>query len=413
MDEMGSLAYAGYIVPFVVLLPVLEYYISKRKKIDAYSFSDTLVNFSCGILERTFDFFFILFLYFVFGYLYENASLIHLDTWLPLPILWISALLVGDFVAYWHHRLSHEINFLWAAHIVHHQSEELNVTTVFRVSAFAVINRTLFWIWLPIIGFSPMVSSTAIMFIGLYQFFSHTRLINKLGFLEYIIITPSHHRVHHARNPQYIDKNYGHVFIFWDKIFGTFEPELEEPEYGIVDGFESSNPIWAYFSYWFDLFKRAGKTKNWINKVKMFLMPPAWNPTDVPTKLENFEVDENGKRKKYKPVIPKKLRVYLIVNIIITLIIFIILLLGKNFPIITKIQLMSLVVISIVSFGPLLERKAWGIRFDFIKLIIIAINIPILLWNYPYSTLTIITALTLVIGLIVWLQILKRRVKFF
>ena len=97
----------------------------------------------------------------------------------------------------------------------------------------------------------------------------------------------------------------------------------------------------------------------------------------------------------------------------ITLIIFIILLLGKNFPIITKIQLMSLVVISIVSFGPLLERKAWGIRFDFIKLIIIAINIPILLWNYPYSTLTIITALTLVIGLIVWLQILKRRVKFF
>jgi len=410
---MGSLAYAGYIVPFVVLLPVLEYYISKRKKIDAYSFSDTLVNFSCGILERTFDFFFILFLYFVFGYLYENASLIHLDTWLPLPILWISALLVGDFVAYWHHRLSHEINFLWAAHIVHHQSEELNVTTVFRVSAFAVINRTLFWIWLPIIGFSPMVSSTAIMFIGLYQFFSHTRLINKLGFLEYIIITPSHHRVHHARNPQYIDKNYGHVFIFWDKIFGTFEPELEEPEYGIVDGFESSNPIWAYFSYWFDLFKRAGKTKNWINKVKMFLMPPAWNPTDVPTKLENFEVDENGKRKKYKPVIPKKLRVYLIVNIIITLIIFIILLLGKNFPIITKIQLMSLVVISIVSFGPLLERKAWGIRFDFIKLIIIAINIPILLWNYPYSTLTIITALTLVIGLIVWLQILKRRVKFF
>ncbi|MFK7948624.1 MAG: sterol desaturase family protein [Saprospiraceae bacterium] len=413
MGEMGSLAYAGYIVPFVLLLPVLEYYLSKKKKVDAYSFSDTLVNLSCGILERTFDFFFIVFLYFVFGYLYDNASLVHLDAWLPLPILWLFALLFADLVAYWHHRLSHEINFFWAAHIVHHQSEELNVTTVFRVSAFAVINRTLFWIWLPIVGFSPMISSVAIMFIGLYQFVSHTRLIDKLGILEYILVTPSHHRVHHARNPQYLDKNYGHVFIIWDKMFGTFEPEVEEPQYGIVDGFESSNPIWAYFSYWFDLFKRAKKTKDWTNKIKMFLMPPAWIPDDLAGSEEaKYELDKKGNRKKYKLAVPRRLQVYLSVNIIITMVLFTTLLLGKSFPLVTKIQLMSLVLMSVISFGPLLERKSWGVRFDLIKLIILAINIPILLWNYPYSILLIIGILALIGGLIFWLQTLKKQVQF-
>ena len=412
MNEMGSLAYVGYLVPFVILLPVLEYYLSKKKKKDVYSFSDTLVNLSCGILERTFDFFFIIFLYFLFGFLYENVTPFKLEQWLSLPLLWIAALLLGDLVAYWHHRLSHEINFLWAAHIVHHQSEELNVTTVFRVSAFAVINRTIFWIWLPIIGFSPMVSSTVIMFIGLYQFVSHTRLIDKMGFLEYILITPSHHRVHHARNPKYIDKNYGHVFIFWDKLFGTFEPEVEEPEFGIVDGFESSNPIWAYFYYWVDLFRRAKETKSWKNKIKVFFMPPAWNPDDVAPKTAEYELDENGNRKKYRPNVPWRLQVYLIANSLITLVLFVIMLINKDFPLVTKIQLMSLIVISVVSFGPLLERKKWGVWFDYLKLALLTINIPILFWNIPNASIIIIAVLAIVTGLFIWLQTLRKKVIF-
>jgi alkylglycerol monooxygenase len=412
MNEMGSLAYVGYLVPFVILLPVLEYYLSKKKKKDVYSFSDTLVNLSCGILERTFDFFFIIFLYFLFSFLYENVTPFKLDQWLSLPFLWIAALFLGDFVAYWHHRLSHEINFLWAAHIVHHQSEELNVTTVFRVSAFAVINRTIFWIWLPIIGFSPMVSSTVILFIGLYQFVSHTRLIDKMGFLEYIMITPSHHRVHHARNPKYIDKNYGHIFIFWDKLFGTFEPEVEEPEFGIVDGFESSNPIWAYFYYWIDLFKRAKQTKSWKNKIKVFFMPPAWNPEDVPAKVTQYDLDENGKRKKYRPNVPWRLQVYLIANSLITLVLFVIMLINKDFPLVTKIQLMSLIVISVVSFGPLLERKKWGVWFDYLKLALLTINIPILFWHFPNASIIIIAVLAVVSGLFIWLQRLRKKVVF-
>ncbi len=406
MGEMGSLAYAGYIVPFLVLLPVLEYFLSKRKNIDAYSLSDTLVNFCCGILERTFDFFFIVFLYFLFDFIFENITPFKFGS---NPVIWLLALMAGDLLAYWHHRLSHEINFLWAAHIVHHQSEELNVTTVFRVSAFAVINRTLFWIWLPVFGFSPSISTSVLLVIGLYQFVSHTRLINKMGFLEYIMVTPSHHRVHHARNDKYIDKNYGHVFIFWDKLFGTFEPEVEAPEFGIVSGFESSNPIWAYFYYWANLFKRSKQTKSWKNKIKVFFMPPAWTPEDVP-------FDEapplNGHRKKYRNEIPPRLQIYLIINILITLLLFVTLLLNKEFPLITKIQLVSLVIASTISFGPLLERKTWGVWADYIKLILIAINLPILLFNYPNGSLLIGLVLAAVAGLFFWLKRLTTKVDF-
>ena len=127
---MGGLQYAGYIVPFLLLLNLTEFILSKYKKVEVYRLSDTLVNMCCGMLERVFDFLFIVFLYFLFDFFYTSVALWHIPS---NPRTWGIALLVGDFLAYWHHRLSHEINFFWAAHIVHHQSEELNITTVFRV----------------------------------------------------------------------------------------------------------------------------------------------------------------------------------------------------------------------------------------------------------------------------------------
>ncbi|MCB0836775.1 MAG: sterol desaturase family protein, partial [Bacteroidetes bacterium] len=184
---MGGLQYAGFIIPILLLLVAIEYMISRRKNVETYRFSDTIVNMSCGILERMFDLFYVVLLYFIFDFLSENFALTHIP---QNAFTWILALLVADFLAYWHHRLSHEINFMWASHIVHHQSEELNLTTVFRVSAFAVINRSFFFIWMPLAGFSPAFTTSAIVFIGLYQFVTHTRLVGKLGFLEYIFVTP-------------------------------------------------------------------------------------------------------------------------------------------------------------------------------------------------------------------------------
>lgn len=400
---MGGLQYAGYIVPLLLLLNLLEYFVSKYKKVEVYRLSDTLVNMCCGMLERLFDLLFVVFLYFLFDFFYGSVALWHIPS---NPLTWVFALLAADFLAYWHHRLSHEINFFWAAHIVHHQSEELNITTVFRVSAFAVINRTLFWIWLPIIGFSPELSTSAILFIGLFQFVTHSRLVGRLGMLEYIFITPSHHRVHHARNEKYIDKNYGHVFVIWDKMFGTFEPEQEEPKYGIISGFKSSNPYWAYFYYWSSLITRAKNAKHWTNKIKLFLKPPAWENEDVPHLIQ--DTVENKKQKKYKLDMPFRLGLYTLINVLFTMGIFIFLLLhAKNQEVIANLQLTSIIIISIISFGPLMERKLWGLKADIGRLVFLSINIPIFFWSFNYSWLLISLFLIYTLIMYVWLMRMK------
>ncbi|MEZ4774675.1 MAG: sterol desaturase family protein [Bacteroidia bacterium] len=399
---MGGLQYAGYIIPVLLFLALLEYLVSRRKNVEAYRFSDTIVNMSCGMLERLFDFFYVVMMYFVYAYLYDNFAIAHIPfdgqpVWIQALVL-ILALLVADFLAYWHHRLSHEINFLWAGHIVHHQSEELNITTVFRVSAVSVIYRSFFFVWMPMVGFPSGVVTFATVFIGLYQFVTHTRLVGKLGFLEYIMVTPSSHRVHHARNEHYLDKNYGHVFIFWDRLLGTFEEEQEEPEYGITTGFESSNPYWAYFYYWVDLFKRARRTKSWKDKIRVFLMPPTWAPEDDPLPKLKYETDENGKRKKYKLDMPFRLQLYVFVNTLLTIGGFVFLMIRRaELTAVPIAQIASIIAISVLSFGLLMERKKAALYVEIFRLLFVMVNIPFLFLGMNYAWLpTAIFTLVLV-----------------
>jgi len=407
---MGGLQYAGFIVPVLLLLVGLEFYISKRKGVEVYSLEDTLVNACCGMLERLFDFFWVVMMYFVFAWLFENVALWEIPN---NPATWFVGLLIGDFLAYWHHRLSHEINFMWAAHIVHHQSEELNMTTVFRVSAFAVINRAFFWIWMPILGFDPVMTTSVIVFIGLYQFVSHTRLIKKMGFLEKFLVTPSHHRVHHARNEKYLDMNYGHVFIIWDKLLGTFTEEEEEPDFGITTGFESSSPYRAYFFYWVDLFRRAKEATHWQDKIKLFLKPPSWNPEGAVSTPEEFSVDENGNRKKYKPQTPFRLQLYIFFSVLLTMGSFIgLLILKRTFEVPSVGELLSspkilalvvLTVYSVFAHGVILERKKWALRADYVRLALWAVCIPVLLWGTPFAPLSMAGAYLLLAVFAIWL----------
>ena len=407
---MGGLEYAAYIFPVLLILVGLEFLVSKRRGVEAFTLSDTLVNICCGMLERLFDFFWVVMMYFIFDFLFEQVALWHIPN---NPLTWIVALLIGDFLAYWHHRLSHEINFLWAAHIVHHQSEELNMTTVFRVSAFAVINRAFFWIWMPILGFDPLTVTSVIVFIGLFQFFTHSRLVGKLGFLEHIFVTPSHHRVHHARNEKYLDQNYGHVFIIWDKMLGTFTPEEEEPDYGITTGFESSNPMWAYFFYWSDLFRRAKETPKWGDKVRLFLKPPSWNPDGASPTPATYQTDVSGKRKKYRLQLPFRLQLYVFVSALITVTAFIgMFVIQKTLenpsvadlishPVI--IQLGIMVLISVFAHGFLLDRKPWALVLEYIRLAYLALSAVIIFLAFPYAWLSIPLALITISILTFWL----------
>jgi alkylglycerol monooxygenase len=415
---MGGLEYAGIIVPILLLIVLLEYAIARYKKVEAFSLTDTLVNMCCGMLERLFDVFWVVMMYFVFQFLYEHVAL-----WsIPANVgTWILALLVGDLLAYWHHRLSHEVNFLWAAHIVHHSSEELNVTTVFRVSAFAVINRSFFWIWMPLMGFSPLMTTGAIVFIGLFQFFTHTRLVGKLGILEYFMVTPSHHRVHHARNEKYLDKNYGHVFIIWDKLFGTFAPEEEEPDYGITNGLHSSNPYRVYLHYWQDLFRRAKEAKRWQDKLRVFVAPPTYNPQGASPAQHEYQTDEQGNRLKYRNDAPFRLQLYAFGAVMMTMAAFMYIMVLKNtFESPTVSTLLSdprmillaiLIATSIFAHGVIMERKPWALRVEWLRLIMWGIFLPVITWNTPFNWLVLPLSL-LVVGIFsIWLLRLRDQFR--
>ena len=168
--------------------------------------------------------------------------------------VWVALFVGVDFFYYWFHRLAHEISIMWGSHAVHHQSEEYNLTVALRQAWYQGAFSFVFYLPLAIMGFRPEMFFVISALVTLYQFWIHTKLINKMPApFEYIFNTPSHHRVHHGVNPQYIDKNHAGTLIIWDRMFGTFEPEVEEVVYGITKQSKSWNPIWLNFEYWVDL----------------------------------------------------------------------------------------------------------------------------------------------------------------
>lgn len=404
----------GWIILLSVLglLMIIEKIVAIRKNVNTYSFSDFLANLSCGILERVFAFFWYAVFYFAAYWVFDHVALWEIST--PYKFLtWFIALLAADFFAYWHHRLSHEINFLWAAHIVHHQSEDVNISTVFRVSFFAVVNRSLFFIWMPVLGFHPDVALSAILFVGAFQFVTHSRLIGKLGFLEKIFSTPSNHRVHHARNEKYIDHNYGHVFMFWDHLFGTYTPEDEEPDYGITTGFESENAYNSNFFYWKDLFTRAKRTAKLKDKIKLFFAKPEWTPSDVGYLPNQYKTDENGNRLPHVTPISTSFGLYMLINNIVTLSFFISLFAivedQKEIlfdDLINNSRLMVLVLtifFSVLAHGRMLDNKKGAKMLDTIRLLILAVAIPYVFNNTGVAAWIGPAIWTYTAGMLVWL----------
>src|SRR4029079_5250392 len=185
--------------------------------------------------------------------------------------LWIMLFILTDLIWYWYHRLAHEINILWTVHVVHHQSEEFNYTASSRITVLQALVRTGFWCILPLVGFPASMITSLLLIHGCYPFFVHTRLIGKLGILEYIFVTPSHHRVHHASNEKYLDKNYGDVFIIWDKLFGTFQKEEDGVaiQFGLTHPLKSYSFLWQHFHFIAELLLAARKTQGVRNKAKL------------------------------------------------------------------------------------------------------------------------------------------------
>ena len=262
-----------FAIPVFIALIIIEVVISAKKKLNLYKFKDSTANITMGLgsvviglLTKTFAFF-------VFLWIYQFRLFEIPNTWW----MWGLLLLADDVTFYWYHRLAHQVRFFWAAHVQHHSSEHMNFSVALRQSWGEPFIKFLFYIWLPFIGFNPVYILIMQAISLVYQFFPHTKLVGKLGPIEWIFNTPSHHRVHHATQVQYLDKNHAGILIIWDRMFGTFQKEIEVPTYGITVNINSFSPLkiasHEYISLWQDM-RRAKKLSD---KIKYLINPPGWS----------------------------------------------------------------------------------------------------------------------------------------
>lgn len=263
-----------FATPMFLLLIGIECFIARYKKSSVYRLNDTVNNFSSGILEELGALPARGFIIFGYYYLYEHYSLFNFspDSVLSWFLLWIGV----DFCYYWFHRASHRNCFFWIGHSVHHQSEHYNLSVALRQGYFQTLTSWVFYLPLALLGFPTWMFVLVASINTIYQFWIHTQSINKMGWFEKIFNTPSHHRVHHGRNPQYIDKNYAGSLIIWDKLFGTFEPEGEPVEYGVTEPLDTWNPFLANIKVVKDILYYGKGFKNKLNVLRAFFMPPEW-----------------------------------------------------------------------------------------------------------------------------------------
>ena len=207
-------------------------------------------------------------------YLYQ-FKILELASILPLWAMWVLTFIMIDLVFYAYHRMSHRVRFLWAIHLSHHSSEEMNFAVSFRQAWFGPISKIPFFMVLPLLGFDPTIIAVAGVMSTLWGIVGHTQIVGKLGFVEWVFNTPSHHRVHHGSNKQYIDKNYGNFLIIWDRMFGTFEPEEEPVRFGLVNNVNTYNPAEITFIAWSSMIDDIKKKKNLSEMLSTIIGPPS------------------------------------------------------------------------------------------------------------------------------------------
>ncbi len=306
-------------MPIFLMLVLFEKWYGWKTGKDTVRIMDMISSLSSGVTNVTKDVLGLSVAIISYGWMYENLALIHIqeNIW-----VYIIAFLALDFSGYCIHRIQHTTNVFWNAHIIHHSSEEFNLACALRQS-ISVFFRIFTFFLLPaaLLGVPGNVIAIVAPLHLFIQFWYHTQLIGKMGFLEKIIVTPSHHRVHHAINPEYIDKNYSQVFIIWDKMFGTFQEEQDHipPVYGITRPVATWNPVKINFQHMFLLISDAWRTKNWNDKLRIWFMPTGWRPADVAEKYPVYKIEDVYDFKKYNPESSKALQTWSFIQLFILL----------------------------------------------------------------------------------------------
>ena len=369
-------------IPIFFFLIGIEIIYDRINHKNLYRLNDAVANISCGIFEQITGVFAKVFTVAMYAFIFTNARLFTIpNTWYTLVILFLGV----DLAYYWAHRMSHQINLLWIGHVVHHQSEEYNLSVALRQGALQKVFTSFFYLPLALIGFSVEYFLLLSVVNTLYQFWIHTEAIKKLGLLEWVMNTPSHHRVHHGRNPKYIDRNHAGVFIIWDKMFGTFQKEEEHPVYGITTPIQTWDAVTSHVRPFQNLARDWKLVHEWKYKLQLLFMKPGWLPEKYGGYRAPKEVLEET-YEKFETKLNLQMNWYLLVH-------FILILTGTTFFLFGLSQITQmeqiiftlLISFSIMSTGLLFEGKNSSKWIEVIRIVVVGIALFVFFRNSSFA----------------------------
>lgn len=358
-------------IPGFFVLMAVELAAARVMGRSVYRLNDAISSIGLGVLSQVVGVFTKLLTIGIYAWVVERVALFALpadNAW-----VWIGALLLYDFCYYWLHRAGHEVGILWAAHVVHHQSERYNLSTALRQTGSGALFGWVFYLPLAVLGVPVEVFAVVAVIDLIYQYWIHTELVPKLGWFDRVFASPSNHRVHHAVNDRYLDRNYGGILILWDRLFGTFAEERDDepPVYGTRAPLRSWNPLWANLEVYWALTKDAWRARRWRDKLRIWFAPPGWRPADVAERFPKGGFDIA--RAEYDPPLSRPMRAYALLHFLLLLA------LGVHFLSVAPSLdgpaaglFAVFVAFGLVSLGALLEGRTWGLVIELSRLLWLA-----------------------------------------
>jgi alkylglycerol monooxygenase len=365
-------------IPIFFILIGIELLVERFTNQKLYRLPDAIANLSCGITSQLSSLFLKIFAVGIYQYLFEHFTFFTLErNW----IYWVVLILLVDLAYYWGHRMSHEINLFWGGHVVHHQSEDFNLSVALRQSSLQVVWTFAFNLPIALLGFQTVDFVLISALNTLYQFWIHTETIKKLPrWFEFIFNTPSHHRVHHGRDPKYIDKNHAGALIIWDRMFGTFQEEEEKPTYGITKPINSWNAAWANLSHYAGMADDLKQIPRWDDRVKYLFKKPGWLPEYMGGYRAASAIDKSS-YKKYNTPSGVSLNWYVLFQYVLCLMgTSLFLFKASTFSLSEKIFITVLITLVVVNCGVLFEQRAWVKWAEWVRIVLY----PIILSAFTY-----------------------------
>lgn len=393
-------------IPVYFLLIGIELIVHRLQAVKSYRLNDAITNINCGVTSQVTGAFLKVLSIGVYTIIFERFRVMDLPS---TTLVWAIAFIAYDFFYYWAHRMSHQVNLFWGGHSVHHQSEEYNLSVALRQSSTQTIWTFAFYIPMALVGVHPILLVSVSGFNLLYQFWIHTESINKLPkWFEAVFNTPSHHRVHHARNPKYIDKNHAGTFIVWDKLFGTFKAEEERPIYGITKNLNSWNPVWANVAHYSDMWGDIKSIPKFTDKIRYVFEKPGWLPDYMGGYRAPQDVDAHS-YVKFNTETAARLNIYVLVQ-------YILLLAGTSLFLFNLEQMQTadklifagVIIFSVISFGALFENRSWAVAIESLRLIFITLAALYAFAGLNVESLTIIVGASFLIVFQIWLMLVRK-----